>query len=79
MFIQIKKNCYYNVYIHKLKLSIKYLNLNITVTSHAEKVSNNKQIENRTEESINRDEIEQRERINRRDISQEDWINWRDI
>ena len=30
---------YYNVYIHKLKLSIKYLNLNITVTSHAEKVS----------------------------------------
>ena len=39
MFIQIKNIWYYNVYIHKLKLSIKYFNLNITVTSHAEKVS----------------------------------------
>ena len=39
MFIQIKNISYYNVYIHKLKLSIKYFNLNITVTSHAEKVS----------------------------------------
>ena len=38
-FIQIKNIWYYNVYIHKLKLSIKYFNLNITVTSHAEKVS----------------------------------------
>ena len=38
MFIQIKNIRYYNVYIHKLKLSIKYFNLNITVTSHAEKV-----------------------------------------
>ena len=38
MFIQIKNIWYYNVYIHKLKLSIKYFNLNITVTSHAEKV-----------------------------------------
>ena len=37
--IQIKNIWYYNVYIHKLKLSIKYFNLNITVTSHAEKVS----------------------------------------
>ena len=33
MFIQIKNIWYYNVYIHKLKLSIKYFNLNITVTS----------------------------------------------
>ena len=39
MFIQIKNIGYYNVYIHKLKLSIKYFNLNITVTSHAKKVS----------------------------------------
>ena len=39
MFIQINNIRYYNVYIHKLKLSIKYFNLNITVTSHAEKVS----------------------------------------
>ena len=39
MFIQIKNIWYYNVYVHKLKLSIKYFNLNITVTSHAEKVS----------------------------------------
>ena len=39
MFIQIKNIWYYNVYIHKLRLSIKYFNLNITVTSHAEKVS----------------------------------------
>ena len=39
MFIQIKKIRYYNVYIHMLKLSIKYFNLNITVKSHAEKVS----------------------------------------
>ena len=39
MFIQIKNIWYYNVYIHKLKLSIKYFNLNITVTSHAEKVN----------------------------------------
>ena len=39
MFIQIKNIRYYNVYMHKLKLSIKYLDLNITVTSHAEKVS----------------------------------------
>ena len=38
-FIQIKNIWYYNVYIHNLKLSIKYFNLNITVTSHAEKVS----------------------------------------
>ena len=38
-FIQIKNIWYYNVYIQKLKLSIKYFNLNITVTSHAEKVS----------------------------------------
>ena len=37
--IQIKNIWYFNVYIHKLKLSIKYFNLNITVTSHAEKVS----------------------------------------
>ena len=37
MFIQMKNICYYNVYIHKLKLSIKYFNLNITVTSHAER------------------------------------------
>ena len=37
--IQIKNIWYYNVYIHKLKLTIKYFNLNITVTSHAEKVS----------------------------------------
>ena len=39
MFIQIKNIEYINVYIRKLKLSIKYFNLNITVTSHAEKVS----------------------------------------
>ena len=39
MFVQIKNISYNNVYIHKLKLSIKYFNLNITVTSHAEKVS----------------------------------------
>ena len=39
MFVQIKNISYYNVYIHKLKLPIKYFNLNITVTSHAEKVS----------------------------------------
>ena len=39
MFIQIKNIWYYNVYKHKLKLLIKYFNLNITVTSHAEKVS----------------------------------------
>ena len=39
MFIQIENIWYYNVYIHKLKLSIKYFNLNITVTSHVEKVS----------------------------------------
>ena len=39
MFIQIKNIWYYNVYIHKLKLAIKYFHLNITVTSHAEKVS----------------------------------------
>ena len=39
MFIQIKGIWYYNVYIHKLKLSIKYFNLNIAVTPHAEKVS----------------------------------------
>ena len=39
MFIQIKNIWHYNVYIHKLKLSIKYFNLNITGTSHAEKVS----------------------------------------
>ena len=28
-----------STYIHKLKLSIKYFDLNITATSHAEKVS----------------------------------------
>ena len=28
-----------STYVHKLKLSIKYFNLNIKVTSHAEKVS----------------------------------------
>ena len=39
MFVQIINIWYYYVYIHKLKLSIKYFNLNITVTSHAEKVS----------------------------------------
>ena len=39
MFIQIKNIWYYNVYILKLKLSIKYFNLNITVTSHAEQES----------------------------------------
>ena len=39
MFIQIKNIWYYNVYIHKLKLSIKYFNINITITSYAEKVS----------------------------------------
>ena len=39
MFIQIENIWYYNVYIHKLKLSIKYFILNITVTCHAEKVS----------------------------------------
>ena len=33
MFIQMKNICYYNVYIQKLKLSIKYFNLNITVIS----------------------------------------------
>ena len=39
-FIQIKNIWYYNLYIHKLKLSIKYFNLNIiTETPHAEKVS----------------------------------------
>ena len=37
MFIQMKNIWYYNVYIDKLKLSIKYFNLNITVTSHAKK------------------------------------------
>ena len=36
-FIQIKNIWYYNVYIHKLKLSIKYFNLNITVTSDVPK------------------------------------------
>ena len=39
MFIQIKNIRYYYIYIHKLKLSIKYFNLNITVTSNAENVS----------------------------------------
>ena len=39
MFIKMKNICYYNVCIHKLKLAIKYFNLNITVTSHVEKVS----------------------------------------
>ena len=39
MFIQIKNIWYYNAYIHKLKLSINYSDLNITVTPHAEKVS----------------------------------------
>ena len=38
-FIHLKNIWYYNVYIHKLKLSIKYFNLNITVTPHAEKMS----------------------------------------
>ena len=39
MLIKIKIIWYYIVYIHKLKLSVTYFNLNITVTSHAEKVS----------------------------------------
>ena len=38
-FVQIKNIWYYNVHIQKLKLLIKYFNLNITLTSHAEKVS----------------------------------------
>ena len=38
MCIQIRNIWYYNIYILKLKLSIKYFNLNITVT-YAEKVS----------------------------------------
>ena len=33
MFIQIKNIWYYNFYIHKLKLLIKYFNLNISDTS----------------------------------------------
>ena len=37
IFIQIKIISYYNVYILKLKLSINYSDLNITVTPHAEK------------------------------------------
>ena len=39
MFIQIKNIWYSNVYIHKLKLSIKYFNLYNSDISHAEKVS----------------------------------------